>query len=836
VRVCASCGRQNPDDRDFCACGEYLRWEATSYQPAVPAPAAPTPDPDPTAPPAAIPTAPSGGAAAAPAPIAPDAVALTLRLPEGSYSDGQGSVTVALEPGGQATLRALVRNQSSIVDNYDLSVVGLPDGWWSVSPQTLYLVPMGAGGTYEQEVEVRIHPPRSAEAQARTWPFDVVVFSRAHGTQAAAAPANAEIAPYQEVRFDLVPDRRRGRRRAVFTFAAENRSNAPTTVTCTATDADGECRFHFAQPILTIEPGERVEVPLVVRPPKPMWIGRPVDRRFEAIARPPSGELGVPPRLGTYRQRPWIPVWVTAVVPILAAAVVLALLLVPKTVKVPDLTRAASRFEAQKQLVKAGLNPVPTVTTVTGTGKPGAIIAQTPAAGKKVKRGSTVSLQVVVGSGLVPVPSVVGQKVQAAATLLDAAGLKLGEMLPPPPDPQATIGSQIPPAGKNAHPGDAVTVFVVHDAKTAAGGASSAVPSGTAPAAGAGGGTGSGKPVALPNVVGQPVAAAAAALAQAKLLPVEVQRYDAAKPGTLVRTVPAGGKLPAGSKVQLIVSAGFPLLLFDTPAGLMSVNGAGGQAAPLAGSKPGDGSPTWSADGTHVAYVSGNDVVLAEPGKAGTAILHQDGASFRDPTFAPSGRVMAVVRRTRADGDLCLSKVGSTASLSCIAEPQTDVGRSVSWSPDGKQILIAGHAKDRPDTFGLVLYRSAVPFSAKRADWGKGSVVTDATKAGTGALAGAFSPDGKQLAVASNMAGSGFQLYVTTPDDFKLSKAKPFAVAACALAWRPDSAELALVANPGCQEANAGQIVRFAPAHADRVVPLVASGSHPAWQPLRIGG
>jgi hypothetical protein len=86
------------------------------------------------------------------------------------------------------------------------------------------------------------------------------------------------------------------------------------------------------------------------------------------------------------------------------------------------------------------------------------------------------------------------------------------------------------------------------------------------------------------------------------------------------------------------------------------------------------------------------------------------------------------------------------------------------------------------------------------------------------------------------MAGSGFQLYVTTPDDFKLSKAKPFAVAACALAWRPDSAELALVANPGCQEANAGQIVRFAPAHADRVVPLVASGSHPAWQPLRIGG
>ena len=29
MRVCASCGRENPDDRDFCECGEYLRWEPT---------------------------------------------------------------------------------------------------------------------------------------------------------------------------------------------------------------------------------------------------------------------------------------------------------------------------------------------------------------------------------------------------------------------------------------------------------------------------------------------------------------------------------------------------------------------------------------------------------------------------------------------------------------------------------------------------------------------------------------------------------------------------------------------------------------------------------------
>lgn len=31
MRVCNACGRQNPDDADFCVCGDYLRWEPTSH-------------------------------------------------------------------------------------------------------------------------------------------------------------------------------------------------------------------------------------------------------------------------------------------------------------------------------------------------------------------------------------------------------------------------------------------------------------------------------------------------------------------------------------------------------------------------------------------------------------------------------------------------------------------------------------------------------------------------------------------------------------------------------------------------------------------------------------
>src|SRR5439155_18181021 len=120
------------DDLDFCECGEYLRWEPTSMLPAAAAPVAPAAAPPDDGPaPAAVaatgaaqapqePPAPPPSANGPPVaePIAPDAVALTLRRPEGDFAEDGGAVTIAVEPGGRMSIQALVRNQSSIVDNY----------------------------------------------------------------------------------------------------------------------------------------------------------------------------------------------------------------------------------------------------------------------------------------------------------------------------------------------------------------------------------------------------------------------------------------------------------------------------------------------------------------------------------------------------------------------------------------------------------------------------------------------------------------------------------------------------------------------------------------------
>ena len=135
-----------------------------------------------------------------------------------------------MHPGDRARVRALIRNQSGIVDNYQLTVVGLPEEWFSVLPDTVYLVPYGTGGTYEQEVEIHFHPPRSAEAEARIWELQVVAHSKAQERTAATEPLLLGIQPFEQHETKVKPERASGRRKADFKVAVRNKANAPVYV------------------------------------------------------------------------------------------------------------------------------------------------------------------------------------------------------------------------------------------------------------------------------------------------------------------------------------------------------------------------------------------------------------------------------------------------------------------------------------------------------------------------------------------------------------------------------------------------------------------------------
>ena len=786
----------------------------------------------------------------------PGAATLLLRLPE-EESAATGPLEVSVRPGERVVVLGLIRNESGIVDNYDISVSGLPEGWWTVTPATAYLVPYGTSGNYEQEIQIHLHPPRTPEAQARAWQAEVVASSRAYETQVAGAPATVEVQAYQDVAAKLAPDRASGRLKARYKLTIRNRANAPAQVVLAAEDSDGECEFRFAEPSVVVEPGRGVEAPFTVLPPKQIWLGRPKDRPIRVTATPAGVDTPTPPLPATYRQKPWLPWWLAIVAPLVIAAVVLFILLQPKQTVMPNLKKANSVFAAQKLLVPLGLKLAPAPAQVTSsTATPGSIVDQTPAAGTKVKKGTLVQVKVAVGSDKVKVPTVVGLTPVTADTTLRTAGLVLGTVSPQPPNPTGKILSQIPKGGTVAK-GTPVAVFLkppatAAAAKKGAGGAGASTTAGGGAAGGSGGGAGkaaaAAKAVAIPVVAGGTVAAAAK-LSQAGFVPKTTKQFSSAPAGTLIGTNPPTGKsLPPGSNVTLVVSAGFPQLSYDNGTAIKVVSGATGKpTATLPPSAQPQNQATWSADGSQLVYVQGpasaGQLMRLAPNQKGAQPVALTGVDSVDrvPSFAPTSKasILAFVSGTGGK-QLCFATLGpNTLNPDCTNHPGWSLGRQVSWSTDGRAVLVFGAQNGKNGSvFGLIEFVSNVPFSTHASDWGHGNVVTNITSPGHGVIAGAFSPNGKQIAVVSNIGTFAFHVVLAPRTDFTLSPpAKVTSIGACQVNWRSDGQALAVMNPQGPCAPNAlGDVSVVSLTQLDNPHTVATNAENPAWQPLSLGG
>ena len=166
------------------------------------------------------------------------------------------------------------------------------------------------------------------------------------------------------------------------------------------------------------------------------------------------------PNQAMFRQKAWIGWWVIPLLLLLAIAAIIIYLLLPRNVTVPKVTGAKTSFDAEKTLTAAGLTLSPDVKQQVSTEQQaGTVLAQTPAAGQKAKKGSAVTVLVAVGSGTAQVPSIVKLNSGQADQALRGKGLTLGSGSPQPVDPAAKIASQIPAAGQVVKQGTPVNFF-----------------------------------------------------------------------------------------------------------------------------------------------------------------------------------------------------------------------------------------------------------------------------------------------------------------------------------------------------------------------------------------
>jgi beta-lactam-binding protein with PASTA domain/Tol biopolymer transport system component len=742
------------------------------------------------------------GVQAGPSLLTPEAVQITLTYPE-----LPGNVQkLVVEAGGHANMPALVRNQSGIVDNYEVQIRGMPEEWCNVAPPSVYLVPFGApSGTYEQEVTLHFNPPRSAEAEAKVWELEIVAVSRAQGEVAGSTKASVEITPYEQLESELRPEIVTGRRRGEYALMVRNRANAPIDTMVTAVDSANALTFEFAKQRFVADPGRRDGTTFTVRARKHHWVGRSMDRRFEISAHGVAGidAASTRPITGTFRQKPWIPYWVPIVVPAIIAAAALLYTLIPHKTTVPNL-HGLTADAANIALKKANLKPPTQVTQVPSkTVAYLHIVRQNPSYHiGPVKQGNYKQNKVKTGTSVTywlaepRVPNLVGATPDQAQKVLPNQKLVLGKAKTALARGKTKIGtiiSQSPPARTPVAEGTTITVVV-------------AVGSGLR---------------TVPNVVGQGIGQASAVIKGAGLTPVLNPLPPNVDPTTAKISLQVPSALTrekAGSAVTIYVNPPPPPTTTTTPKNkttptntgpTVSSNGLTGAAAAAAASQ--------------VSAAGGTPVMTKQfsTEKPGTVI----GTNPADISSVQKGQTVQLFVSAGypdivfSDGRHILVMNGGTGKVSGVIAKSSDVEDEPTWQPSGTLIAYRRGADQTHGAIWMV-------------DMSKGATTAHQMTAGPDDRRPAFSPDGKVIAFirrSTSTSGTtdGDLCFVRTASTLRQGACiKDPAFNVDRPAWSPDGRAILVVATDP-KDANQTELGEYTSAK-----PFSSSPSDWQWQGL----
>ena len=229
---------------------------------------------------------------------------------------------LTVEPGGQASVTVRVRNGGSIVDRFELNVVGPLAAYAHPEPAALSLFPGQEG-----EARITFTPPRAPTPNAGTYPYGVRVRAAADPGGATVEEGRVTLGAYNDPSAEIVPVTSRGSKTGKHEVVVANQGNAPLDVLVGAADPDRLVDFDVRPDRFVIPPGERAATSIRASARDTFFLGSKQSHPFNVEVRP-----GAAPPItlrGTLLQGPMLPSWL---VPVggLALAAVIALIVVPR--------------------------------------------------------------------------------------------------------------------------------------------------------------------------------------------------------------------------------------------------------------------------------------------------------------------------------------------------------------------------------------------------------------------------------------------------------------------------------------------------------------------------
>ena len=237
------------------------------------------------------------------------------------------SVLATIEPsslqvdaGASTQLVVRVRNRGTIVDQFDITVVGPTAGWATVDPPSLRLFPDKEG-----EARVTFSPPRGPDPAADTYPFGIAVRAASDASASTVEEGHVAVAPFVQLASEIVPQTSRGSRSGSHDVTIKNVGNAVAEVSIKASDPDRLLNFEVLPERTGLRPGGSSTVRAKVKPKTTFWMGSPKRVPFAVqVDEPSAGSYQIP---ATLEQRAIIPGWIKPAAGLLVAAIAAVLVL-----------------------------------------------------------------------------------------------------------------------------------------------------------------------------------------------------------------------------------------------------------------------------------------------------------------------------------------------------------------------------------------------------------------------------------------------------------------------------------------------------------------------------